>query len=119
MTREEAEVFLLLLFANQVFCIIIYFVLADSNAYVFLGSDHFQIWVFLCSAFHVHLSIIAQHSRLADIVLFRLSLSGFPSRILKRSARERFPYPYKECLVLSPDRGGLRVFICSAFQAHL
>ena len=31
---------------------------------------------------------------LADIVLFGLSLSGFPSRLKNVSGRERFPHPY-------------------------
>ena len=33
---------------------------------------------------------------LADIVLFRLSLSGFPQGFQNASTRERFPHPYKE-----------------------
>ena len=41
---------------------------------------------------------------LEDIVLFRLFPSGFPSRFLKPSTRERFPHPYKECFVLLPNR---------------
>ena len=41
---------------------------------------------------------------LANIVLFGLSLSGFPSRFLNVSTRERFPHPYKECL---PNRCGI------------
>ena len=41
---------------------------------------------------------------LADIVLFELSLSGFPSRLYNTSARERFPHPYKGCFVLHPNR---------------
>ena len=43
---------------------------------------------------------------LADIVLFSLSLLGFPSRLSNSSARKRFPHPYKECFVLLPNQGG-------------
>ena len=41
-------------------------------------------------------------SLLADIVLFGLSLSDFPSMFLKTSARERFPHSYKNVLFSSP-----------------
>ena len=48
-----------------------------------------------------------QSPPLEDIVLFGLFLSGFPSRFLKRFARERFPHPYEECFVLLPNRYGI------------
>ena len=38
---------------------------------------------------------------LADIVLLRLSFSGFSLRFLK-SFREKFSYPFKECFVILP-----------------
>ena len=44
---------------------------------------------------------------LADIVLFGLSLSGFLSRFLNVSAKERFPHPYKGCFVLLPNQCGV------------
>ena len=44
---------------------------------------------------------------LVDTVLFGLSLSGFPSKFLNASARERLPHPYKECFVLLPNRCGI------------
>ena len=37
---------------------------------------------------------------LTDIVLFELSLSGFPSKLENAYTRERFPHRYKRCFVL-------------------
>ena len=46
---------------------------------------------------------------LADIVLFGLYLSGFPSRFLKH-VWEWFPHPYKECFILLSNRCGISQF---------
>ena len=43
---------------------------------------------------------------LANIVLFGLSLSGFPSRHENASAREKFLHPYKWWFVLVPNQRG-------------
>ena len=40
---------------------------------------------------------------IADIVLFVFFLSSFLSRFLKRSTRERFSHPYKECFVFTSN----------------
>ena len=44
---------------------------------------------------------------LTDIILFGFSLSGFPSKFLKRVPWERFPHPYKKCFVLLPNKCGI------------
>ena len=41
---------------------------------------------------------------LANIVLYGLSLSDFPSRLWNMSARERFSHLYKRCFVLLPNQ---------------
>ena len=45
--------------------------------------------------------------RLANIVIFELSLSDFHSRFLNTSVSEMFPHPYRECFVLLPNRRGI------------
>ena len=44
--------------------------------------------------------------KLGEIVLFGLGLSILVEAF-NISVRERFPYPYKKCFVLLPNRGGI------------
>ena len=53
---------------------------------------------------------------LVDVVLFGFSLSGFPSKFLKRVTRERFSHPYKECSVLLSNRCDIS-HLCSIFAS--